>query len=71
LIPVQWRKVTEKFIAACRLAADRAEQMEFMWDPAATVRRLIHEHLREKFAAAGAGRVEVRIPAMAHGSTVR
>jgi hypothetical protein len=62
LIPAKWRKVTEKFVAACRLAGYRNEAMKFVWDPAATMQRLIKEHLREKFAAAGPGRSEVRIP---------
>ena len=71
LIPAKWRNVTEKFIAACRLAGYRNEPIEFLWDPAATVQRVIEEHLREKFAAAGPSRLEVRIPEwMAHGSTV-
>jgi hypothetical protein len=48
LIPEEWRAETEKFIAACRLAASRNEPMEFVWDPVATMQRLIEEHLREK-----------------------
>jgi hypothetical protein len=62
LIPAKWRKVTKKFIAACRLAAYRNEPMEFVWDPVATMRRLIEEHLCEKLASAVPGRYEVRIP---------
>jgi hypothetical protein len=58
-------------VAACRLAGYRNVPMEFVWDPAATVQRLIEEPLREKFAAAGPGRSEMRVPEwMTHGSTV-
>jgi hypothetical protein len=71
LIPSKWAKVTKKFVAACRLAGHRNEPMEFVWDPAAMMQRLIEEHLREKLAAAGPGRFEVRIPDwMVYGSTV-
>ena len=31
LIPAKWRNVTEKFVAACRLAGHRNEAMEFVW----------------------------------------
>ena len=70
LIPAKWRKVTEKFVATCRLAGYRNEAMEFVWGPAAKMQRLIEERLREKFTAAGHCRFEVRIPVKAHGSTV-
>jgi hypothetical protein len=48
LVPGKWRAATEKFIAACRLAASQNKPMKFEWDPAATTQRLIEEHLREK-----------------------
>jgi hypothetical protein len=62
LIPLKWAKVTAKFVAACRLASYRNEPMEFVWDPVATMQRLIEEHLREKLASAVPGRYVVRIP---------
>lgn len=71
LIPRKWRNLTEKFIMACRLAGYRNETMNFVWDPAATVQRLIEEHLRENLVAVCPGRLEVRVPEwMTHGPTV-
>jgi hypothetical protein len=62
LIPSKWLAVTEKFVAACRLAGHRNEPLEFVWDPAATIRRIMEDILREKLSAAGPGWIEVPIP---------
>ena len=52
LIPSRWRGVTEKFIRACRLSAYRNEPMEFVWDPAAMIERLMMDALHQKLVAA-------------------
>ena len=51
LIPRKWRAVTERFIAACRLAIYRNESMEFAWNPAATIKRLTEDALLNKLFA--------------------
>src|SRR5205823_2455390 len=60
-IPSRWRAVTEKFIAARRLSANRNEPMEFVWDPAATLQRLIADALRQKSVAAALDKSDDRM----------
>jgi hypothetical protein len=48
LVPTRWQVVTEKFIAACRLAACRREALLFTYNPHATIARLIADALREQ-----------------------
>lgn len=52
LIPAKWREVTEKFVAACRLAAYHDEPLHFEYDPGAAIARMIAVALREKLLAA-------------------
>jgi len=47
LIPAAWKDTTQKFIAGCRLAVWRNEPMQFEWDPATTVHRLLMDHMRD------------------------
>jgi hypothetical protein len=68
LIPLKWRTVTAKFIAACRVAVFRNEQMEFEWDPAAMMQGTLTEVLRQRFDATASGRQVTG--SMGHGSTM-
>ena len=61
-MPKEWQAITQKFVTGCRLAASRIEPMEFTYDMAATIRRLIEDHLRKEMTVSGPSRCVVRVP---------
>jgi len=47
-IPQEWHVVTQRFVAGCRLAVSRNEPLQFTYDLAATVRRLVIDSMLDK-----------------------